>query len=104
MALAVVLVSSRRAGTIPAASRLSQELAVPIRTVQRWHRWWREQFPLSDLWQAHCARFMPPVAPANLPASLLERFAGPAPLALQRLLIFLTPVTVGRLITLGKGR
>jgi hypothetical protein len=37
---------------------------------------------------------MPPVAPASLPAGLLERFAGTAAQSMQRLLVFLSPLSV----------
>jgi hypothetical protein len=63
--------------------------------VQRWQQWWREQFPLTPLWQATCARFMPPVAAEQLPGELLERFTGAPHEALLRLLLWLAPVTVG---------
>jgi hypothetical protein len=103
LALAVVLVSARHAGQIPAAARLSTTLDVPVRTLQRWRQWWGRQFPLTQLWQATCARFMPPVATIDLPDSLIERFAGVAEESLMRLLIFLTPITVGRPIILQEG-
>ena len=103
LALAVVLVSARNVGQIPAAARLASDLRVPVRTLQRWRQWWGEQFPLTPLWQAACARFMPPVDTALFPASLLERFAGDAAEALLRLLIFLSPLTV-RPATLNEGR
>ena len=104
LALAVVLMSDRRhAGQIPAAARLATTLEIPVRTLQRWRQWWGQQFPLTPLWQASCARFMPPVATALFPASLLERFAGNAAEALLRLLVFLSPVTV-RAITLREDR
>ncbi len=74
-----------------------------VRTLQRWRQWWRQQFPLRPLWQANCARFMPPVASDLFPADLLERFAGTAEEALMRLLVFLSPITV-RPITLREGR
>jgi hypothetical protein len=73
---------------------LSEALAVPARTVLRWRTWWAEIFPTTPLWQASCARFMPPVAPAALPNSLIERFSGSAADAMMRLLAFLTPLTV----------
>lgn len=95
LALAVVLVSPRRAGATPAAARLGSELGVARRTVQRWQQWWREQFPLTPLWQATCARFMPPVAAEQLPGELLQRFTGAPHEALLRLLLWLAPVTVG---------
>jgi hypothetical protein len=95
LALAVVLVSDRRAGPTPsAAARLGTQLGVARRTLQRWRDWWQEQFPLTPLWRAGCARFMPPVPAEGLPGDLLERFTGPAHEAVMRLLIWLGPVTV----------
>jgi hypothetical protein len=103
VALAMVLVCARHTGHTSAAGRLSTTLEVPVRTLQRWRHWWSQQFPLTAFWQAACARFMPPVATKRCPASLLERFAGNAADALMRLLVFLTPVTVGA-IALPEGR
>ena len=94
LALAVVLVSVRHAARTPAAARLSTTLEVPVRTLQRWRQWWRDEFPLTPLWRSACARFMPPVDSDCLPARLLERFAGNAEEALMRLLVFLSPITV----------
>ena len=96
LALAVVLVPARHAGPTPAAGRLGLELGVARRTVARWHHWWCEQFSLTPLWRATCARFMPPLLEAQLPGELITRFAGPAHVSLMRLLVWLTPVTVGR--------
>jgi hypothetical protein len=103
LALAVVLESARHAGQIPAAAQLSTELNIPLRTLQRWRLWWGEQFPLTPLWQAACARFLPPPDIASFPASLFERFAGDAAEALLRLLLFLAPLTV-RPVALNEGR
>ena len=97
LALAVVLVSARpTTGPTAAATRLGLTLGVARRTLERWHGWWSEQFPLTPLWRAACARFMPPVAAQQLPGELIERFAGPAGEALMRLLVWLSPVTVRR--------
>ena len=104
LGLAVVLMSSRIIGPTSSTTRLSGTLDVPLRTLQRWRHWWRDLFPLTSLWQAACARFMPPVEMNQLPASLLERFAGPAGEPLLRLLFFLTPLTVGHTVTLQEGR
>lgn len=95
LALAVVLVSARRAGPTPAAARLGTQLGVARRTVERWRHWWREQFPLTALWRSACARFMPPVAAEQLPGELLDRFTGAAHEAMLRLLVWLAPVTTG---------
>ena len=64
LALAVVLVSA---------------LGVARRALARWQDWWCEQFPLTPLWRAACARFMPPVSEAQLPGELIARFAGLPP-------------------------
>jgi len=96
LALAVVLVSARPDGPTPAAARLGAALGVARRTLERWRGWWREQFPLTPLWRATCARFMPPVSTQSLPSGLLERFTGAAHEALMRLLIWLSPVTLER--------
>ena len=94
-ALAVVLVSARPAGPTPAAARLGAALGVDRRTLARWRDWWCERFPQTALWRATCARFMPPVPEAQLPVELIARFTGPAHEALMRLLVWLSPVTVG---------
>ena len=103
LGLVVVLCSARHAGQNTAAARLCEALAVPLRTLQRWRRWWREDFMHTPLWQAMCARFMPPVSAQGLPGDLLARFGGEAAEALQRLLCFLAPITV-RAATLPEGR
>jgi hypothetical protein len=96
LALAVVLVSGSRSASTPTGVRLGAELGVARQTLQRWQAWWTLQFPLTPLWRATCARFMPPVAQAQLPGELIARFAGPAHEELMRLLIWLSPVSLGR--------
>jgi len=92
----VVGVAPRRGAPTPAAARLGMALGVGRRTLARWRDWWCEQFPLTPLWRATCARFMPAVPEVQLPGQLIMRFAGPAHEALMRLLVWLSPVTVGR--------
>jgi len=103
LSLAVVLTSARLAGQRSTAARVAAEMNIPVRTLQRWRQWWDQQFPLTPLWQAACARFMPPVNTALLPASLLERFAGDAAESLFRLLHFLSPISV-RPVAFHEGR
>ena len=69
----------------------------------RWCWWWQAEVALTPLWQAQCARFMPPVTLGRLPGELLERFAGEAHEALMRLLIFLAPLTVRAPVGLSEG-
>ena len=103
LGLAVVLGSARHAGQNPAAARLADALSIPLLTLERWRHWWQELFVQTPLWQAQCARFMPPVASDQLPGELIERFKGEAAEALLRLLIFLTPLTVRPLFTVQAG-
>ena len=94
LALAVVLVSGSRSASTPTGVRLGAELGVARQTLQRWQAWWIEQFPLTPLWRATCARFMPSVDVLGFPGTLLERFTGSAENSLMRLLVFLSPVTL----------
>jgi hypothetical protein len=92
--LAVALLSARHAGQTGAAAKIPGALDIPVRTLERWRHWWRDDFPQTPLWQETCARFMPPVVTGNCPVSLLERFAGHVEERLMRLLVFLSSLTV----------
>ena len=94
LALAVVLVSGSRTGSTATGARLGAELGVARQTLQRWQAWWTLQFPLTPLWRATCARFMPPADIAGFPGTLIERFLGSPADSLMRLLVFLSPVTL----------
>ena len=90
----VVLVSALRCGVTPTRLRYLEEcLGVKRRTVARWRKWWCEQFIATPFWRAAAAGLMPPVAHAELPATLLERFAGTAVDRLVSLLRFIAPIT-----------
>lgn len=96
LGLAVVLASASRTGfgSTPTSVRVATELGVTRQTLKRWQLWWTEQFALTPLWRATCARFMPPVDVLGFPGSLLERFMGSPAHSLMRLLVFLSPVTL----------
>ena len=94
LGLAVVLMSAGRVEATAKVAQLAETLNIPTRTIQRWRNWWAGQFPLTPLWQAECARFMPPVDLSQLPDSLINRFAGTAEEILMRLLVFLSPLTI----------
>jgi hypothetical protein len=104
LAVAVVIASAQRAGSSAPAAQLAQTLAVPVRTLERWRRWWQMQFPLTALWRAACGQFMPPVACERLPGSALERFARTSAQSMRHFLMFLTPLTVAPPITMQEGR
>jgi len=92
----VVLVSAVRHGITPARLRtLRESLGVDRRTVERWREWWLQAFARSSFWQAARARFMPPIDPKTLPASLCEAFGLDRRDRLLDLLKFISPVTTG---------
>jgi hypothetical protein len=96
LGLALVLASASRTGSgpTPTSVRVAAELGVARQTLQRWQTWWVEQFPLTPLWRATCARFMPPADVVRFPGALLERFEGSPAHSLMRFLVFLSPVTL----------
>lgn len=104
LAVAVVIVSAQRAASSAPAAQLALALSVPVRTLERWRRWWQVQFPLTALWRGAYGRFMPPVASERLPGSALERFAGTSAQSMRHFLMFLTPLTAAHPITMPEGR
>jgi hypothetical protein len=92
----VVLVSAMRHGPTPArVARLEELVGASRRTLARWRGWWLEEFATSRFWRAAAGRFGTPVKVAQLPLSLLERFAGDERERLVAALRFLAPITSG---------
>ena len=91
----VVLITALHHGVTEARRRrLIQELDVPLQTLWRWRRWWREQFLESRCWKGLAGRVIPPIATDRLTGSLLERLSGRAlSERLVQLLVLLSPVT-----------
>ena len=75
--MAVRLIASLAEGATATRLRRLRRLVgnVSVRTVERWLRWWRETFPISQVWKEVKARFVPAIETSQLPASLLDRFA-----------------------------
>jgi hypothetical protein len=91
----VVLITAMQSGLNPARARqLDALVGVSRRTVVRWRDWWCRVFTESPFWRAQGA-FVPPVTTAELPTSLLTRFAGAIEQQLLSLLRFLVPITTG---------
>ena len=89
----VVLSSSRHAGSNSAAPVLTS-LGIPLRTLERWRAWWRDEFKQTHLWLGSCGAFMPPLDTGQLPGNLLERFIGTdAAARMSALLRFLSPLS-----------
>lgn len=79
LGVVVVLATAMQQGLAPwRLHRLREELGVSKATLERWRAWWQEAFPGSAFWKAAKGAFAAPVAEAQLPRALLERFAGDA--------------------------
>ena len=104
LGLAMVLMSARLTQSSAITTRVAQTMGVSLRTLQRWRQWWQLQFPLTGLWQAMCARFMPAVQAGLLPSSLIQRFGDCTAQTMTRLLVFLSPITTPPFCTQRAGR
>ena len=60
--------------------------------MERWCGWWRSEFVETPFCRLGRRRFAEPVAPEELPNSLLERFAGDDEGKLVAVLRFLRPL------------
>jgi hypothetical protein len=91
--LAVVLMLASPPGGA-SGQKLCDLFSIPTRTLKRWRRWWREDFPRTSFWQSVRERLMPPVIPEQLPQSLLERFDASEPTdRLTQALRFMAPTS-----------
>jgi hypothetical protein len=76
--IVVLLVPMLRDGMTPARFRqLAEQLPVSRRTVLRWRRFWREDFPTTRPWH-HLRAEVPGLSAASVPGSLLAAFSGAA--------------------------
>jgi hypothetical protein len=100
----VTLVSALRQGPTPTRVRVLQDLfGVGERTLRRWRQWWQQIFAEGSFWRAARGRFMPAVAPGELPRAMAERFGAHTADGLCRLLRFLSPITTGSCVLSGGG-
>jgi hypothetical protein len=101
----MVLLSAMQAGvTDTLINELQLHLGVARRTLQRWRHWWRETFVGTSFWDLGRGRFMPPIEPAALPMSLLERLTGTdVQSQLVLCLLFLASLSRPGVITLTDG-
>jgi hypothetical protein len=91
----VVLITALNHGlTEPRRRQLIEELDVPLQTLWRWRRWWREQFVATRCWRAMAGQFIPPIHANTLPGGLLERLSGSGLCErFVQLLVLICPVT-----------
>jgi len=93
-AASMMLISAFAGGArVHRAPRLRAIFGIDRRTLERWHRWWREVFPQSAFFRAASGRFSPPLSTSDLPRSLLVRFVGESADKLLSALLFLAPTT-----------
>jgi hypothetical protein len=77
------------------ARQLQCLLGISRRTVLRWRRWWTQEFTRTRVWRSLRSRLMPPIAPMQLPQSLLDRLRSKVPaMRLAQVLRLLSPLSV----------
>lgn len=94
LAVVIVLLSAMMHGCKPArVASLREMLGVDKRTLERWRKWWLEQFRGSGFWKAWRGRFTPRLDEMRLAYALLKAFGGFTLMAMLRLLRWLSPIT-----------
>lgn len=96
MTLPSTTLPSTSAPSTAASATIASAFGVPGRTLTRWRKWWREDFPASRVGRELQALLIPPVMPASLPGGLLERLAGTLGQRVLRLLGLLLPLSFPR--------
>jgi hypothetical protein len=74
------------------AAAAQRDTGISARTTRRWLRWWRGGFVRTAEFVNIAARIVG-IDRKRLPASILEHIAGPAEMAVERLLGWLAPLT-----------
>jgi hypothetical protein len=93
----VVLVSAMMHGVKPRrVETLRLALNIDERTLERWRRWWLENFVGSRFWKQARAFFMPRLNESVLSLSLVDAFNAKGRAGMARLLEFIAPITVPR--------
>lgn len=94
VSVVVILVAAMRQGLSgKRVARLDEALGVDRRTLERWRQWWTETFAQSAFWRGVRGRFRGLVAADRLPLALVEAFRAGRRDGLEKLLVFLTPIT-----------
>ena len=90
----VLLTALRHGATRERVAQLRGIVGVNRRTLERWRRWWQEEFPVSRLWRWVRGRLAWPVDEHRLPLSLLESFSeAPSEAGTVGLLRLILPLT-----------
>jgi hypothetical protein len=90
---ASVIVASAVALAATTASAARRATGIAARTTRRWLRWWRGPFVATRTFVELAARFAAPLERTALPASILEKLAGPLSARVEALLGWLAPLT-----------
>ena len=95
LGVVVTLVTAMKHGvTDRRGAELRRAVGASRETLARWRAWWKAVFVATPFWQVARGLLSPPVSVGELPASLLERFAGQGNVeGVVRMLDFIKPVT-----------
>jgi hypothetical protein len=103
----IFLAAAMGQGPSPRAMReLSATFGADRRTIARWQVLWCEQFPHTRFWKVERASFVPALDVGSLPHALLQAFFTSDDLRgdWERLLCFLSPITIAGGLAVAIGR
>lgn len=104
----LVLFGNASVGTVPTQALFqtaARGTGIPVRTLQRWRRWWTESIPGTRWWREVRSAFVPPVDLLRLPTALLNRVAGQDQTdRLTRVLALIRPLSTRTCSHMGEGR
>jgi len=89
----VFIVASVVAVAFMTGSAAQRATGVPLRTLRRWGRWWRGQFPQTAVFVSLSARLVPALERKLLPMSWLKRLPGLPEGRVRLALGWLAPLT-----------
>jgi hypothetical protein len=90
----VVLGAALRCGPTPKRIDLvAEQVGADRRTIERWCRWWRQTFGRCRFWIQARGKLDRPVATGELPAGVLDRFAGALVQRVVAFMRWLMPIT-----------
>jgi hypothetical protein len=101
--LVVVLASCCERRITSWFSRVCEAIGISLRTLYRWRSFWQRVLPSTRFWQEVRGRLMPIPQPCQLPWSLLQFFTGTRDDQSITLLKFLSPITIGPMVTIREG-
>lgn len=100
-AIMVLLPALMQGATERRVRQVKEQLGVDRRTLVRWREWWLELFVQSAFWRGVKGRFQAALDEGAMPDGLVKAFGAWRREGLEKLLLFLRPISIGPLEPAG---